>query len=39
MPWLKKEYPYLGIMYETFYAGQGNWETVYRDFQPFGMGE
>lgn len=38
-PYLAKKYPYLGIMHETFYTPNGNWETIYHDFQPFGMGE
>jgi hypothetical protein len=39
IPWLAKKYPYLGIMHETYYAPKKNWETIYHDFQPFGMGK
>jgi hypothetical protein len=39
MPWLASAYPYLGIMHETFLVPKGNWETIYHNFQPFGMGE
>ncbi|PGH12780.1 hypothetical protein AJ80_06604 [Polytolypa hystricis UAMH7299] len=38
MQWLAKQYPYLGIMHETYHSPSGSWENIYHDFQPFGLG-
>ena len=35
----RKEHRDVGIMHETYYAPKGNWETIYENMAPFGMGE
>ncbi len=35
----KKKYPYMGVMHETYYASNGNWETVYDNMPPWGFGK
>ncbi|PVH93342.1 hypothetical protein DM02DRAFT_604096 [Periconia macrospinosa] len=36
--YLAKKWPHLGIMHETYHAGSRDWENVYYNFQPYGMG-
>ncbi|KAL9105667.1 MAG: hypothetical protein Q9187_008671 [Circinaria calcarea] len=39
--WTKnhKEYPHIGIMHETYVVPWGNWENIYDNFHPIGMGQ
>ncbi|KAF2798009.1 hypothetical protein K505DRAFT_322174 [Melanomma pulvis-pyrius CBS 109.77] len=32
------KYPYAGILHETYYAPKGNWEPIYVDMPPWGLG-
>lgn len=34
-----KTLPHLGIMHEVYAAPKGNWENIYVNFRPFGMGK
>ncbi|MCJ1455811.1 hypothetical protein MMC28_006167, partial [Mycoblastus sanguinarius] len=35
--YLRKEYPYMGIMHETFHSPNGSWETIYDNVPPLGL--
>jgi hypothetical protein len=37
--YLKGKHPSIGIMHETYVVPAGNWETIYHNFVPFGLGE
>jgi hypothetical protein len=35
----QKQWPHIGIMHETYDVPAGNWENIYQNFHPIGMGE
>jgi hypothetical protein len=37
--YLAKRFSNLGIMHETYHANGRDWETIYHNFHPFGMGK
>ena len=37
--YLKKQFPYMGIMHETYHSPKGSWETIYDNTPPLGFGE
>lgn len=37
--YLKKKFPYMGIMHETYLSPKGCWETVYDNLPPLGFGK
>jgi hypothetical protein len=37
--YMKGKHPSIGIMHETYVVPAGNWETIYHNFVPFGLGE
>ncbi|KAF4637386.1 hypothetical protein G7Y89_g684 [Cudoniella acicularis] len=37
--YLKGKYRNFGIMHETYVVPAGNWETIYLNFTPFGLGQ
>lgn len=37
--YLKKKFPYMGIMHETFHSPKGSWETIYDNVPPLGFGK
>jgi hypothetical protein len=37
--YMKGKHPSVGIMHETYVVPAGNWETIYHNFVPFGLGE
>lgn len=36
--WYAKKYPHIAIGHETYVVPKGNWETIYHNFRPFGLG-
>jgi len=36
---MKGKHLSVGIMHETYVVPAGNWETIYHNFVPFGLGE
>jgi len=37
--YLKKKYPYMGVMHETYHSPKGSWETIYDNVPPLGLGK
>ncbi|KAH8751525.1 hypothetical protein BGZ57DRAFT_951197 [Hyaloscypha finlandica] len=37
--YMKGKHPSVGIMHETYVVPAGNWETIYHNFVPFGLGQ
>ncbi|MCJ1462835.1 hypothetical protein MMC07_001438 [Pseudocyphellaria aurata] len=37
--YLKKRFPYMGIMHETYHSPKGSWETIYDNTPPLGFGK
>lgn len=37
--YLKKKFPYMGIMHETYHSPKGCWETIYDNMPPLGLGK
>ena len=35
----RREHKDVGIYHETYFSPKGNWETIYENMQPFGMGK
>lgn len=35
----KGRYNHIGICHETYVVPAGNWETIYYNFTPFGLGK
>ncbi|MCJ1349564.1 hypothetical protein MMC31_007805 [Peltigera leucophlebia] len=35
----KKQFPYMGIMHETYHSPKGSWETIYDNVPPLGLGK
>ena len=33
------KYPYVGVMHELYHSPKGSYETIYRNFRPWGLGE
>jgi hypothetical protein len=37
--YMKGKNPSVGVMHETYVVPAGNWETIYHNIVPFGLGE
>ena len=37
--YLKKKFPYMGVMHETYHSPKGSWETIYDNMPPNGLGK
>ena len=37
--YLKKKFPYMGVMHETYHSPKGAWETIYDNVPPLGLGK
>lgn len=37
--YLKKKYPYMGVMHETYHSPKGSWETIYDNVPRLGLGK
>ena len=37
--YLKKEFPYMGVMHETYHSPKGSWETIYDNVPRLGLGK
>ena len=35
----QEQWPHIGIMHETYNVPAGNWENIYQNYHPIGMGE
>ena len=37
--YLKKKFPYMGVMHETYHSPKGAWETIYDNVPALGLGK